>query len=424
MKSKFPMFYLDFEKLWKDAVFVFDTNVILDLLRLPADERETLIKILNELKTTNTIWIPYQVGYEYHKNFKKIITENNINSEQAYNTINTTITDLKNAISSNSKSGYPDIKIDNLLKELDKTIESISKIFNTTEKIDYDKTIEQISTIFDNIGDNYTAEELKIKLEDAEKRFKEKVPPGFQDDDKETNKYGDVLIWFQMMDYAKANQKNIIFVSRDAKPDWYSKKDKKTIAPRFELLLEFYKETNQYIYIYQEKNFIKQFNSIDKKSKKLKISEEKTEKLLNLVNLPIKDESSENYGENINSELYNKSFERFVDKIKNEIPNNFDNDYNIKQFSTLESKTNPECFNTTRNIISINDRHNISRMKTWLMNNYVEGNRFSMTRSHNTFEILNRRFFRIYSRNIIEIAALEIIRETGIKYWVRINHTI
>ena len=35
MKEKFPEFYIDFDKLWKEAVFVFDTNVLLDILRMP-----------------------------------------------------------------------------------------------------------------------------------------------------------------------------------------------------------------------------------------------------------------------------------------------------------------------------------------------------------------------------------------------------
>lgn len=422
MKSKFPMFYLDYEKLWNEAVFVFDTNVILDLLRLPADERETLIKILNELKETNTIWIPYQVGYEYHKHFRKIITENNINSEQAYNTIKTTITDLKESISNYSKSVYPDIKIDNLLKELDNSIESITKIFNTNEKIDYEKTIEQISTIFENIGENYSTEELNTKIEEAEKRFKEQIPPGYQDDDKETNKYGDVLIWFQMMDYAKTNKKNIIFVSRDAKPDWYSKKDKQTIAPRFELLLEFYKETNQYIYIYQEQNFIKKFNSNTKKSK---ISEEKKEKLLNLVNIPIKDESSEYYDDIPNSQLSNTSLERFINKRKNEIPNYFSDDEEIKTFSTLNSKHNPDDSNMRDHIsISINDRHRISLMKSWFRSNYEPRNEFSMTRPIDIYEIFHRKYWRIYPSKLVEMAATQILRETGIHYWVKKDNII
>ena len=59
MKEKFPEFYVNFDELWKDAVFVFDTNVLLDILRMPKSERDSFIKILTELKKTNTVWLPF-----------------------------------------------------------------------------------------------------------------------------------------------------------------------------------------------------------------------------------------------------------------------------------------------------------------------------------------------------------------------------
>jgi predicted nucleic acid-binding protein len=55
-------------------------------------------------------------------------------------------------------------------------------------------------------------------------RFESKVPPGFKDSDKVTNRIGDLIIWKEIIDFCKKrglkNEKaKVIFVSRDLKPD-------------------------------------------------------------------------------------------------------------------------------------------------------------------------------------------------------------
>ncbi len=69
MKEQFSVYYTpDFEKLWSEATFVFDTNVLLNLYRYSSKTSEELFNILEDLKEEGKIWIPYQFAYEYHKN--------------------------------------------------------------------------------------------------------------------------------------------------------------------------------------------------------------------------------------------------------------------------------------------------------------------------------------------------------------------
>jgi len=59
---------------------------------------------------------------------------------------------------------------------------------------------------------------------EADLRFDGKVPPGFKDSDKETNRIGDLVIWKEILEYCKGNKPEdgkikAVFISRDIKPD-------------------------------------------------------------------------------------------------------------------------------------------------------------------------------------------------------------
>ena len=59
--------------------------------------------------------------------------------------------------------------------------------------------------------------------------------------------YGDLILWFQIIDYAKEKKCPIIFVTNDVKEDWWQqeKDDKTKDTPRHELLYEFKDKTSQ-----------------------------------------------------------------------------------------------------------------------------------------------------------------------------------
>ncbi|MDC5679235.1 PIN-like domain-containing protein, partial [Acinetobacter baumannii] len=64
MKEQFKGFYnleeKEFEELWNNGIFIFDTNVLLNLYRYQYDTRDALLKVMEKL--TNRVWIPYHVG--------------------------------------------------------------------------------------------------------------------------------------------------------------------------------------------------------------------------------------------------------------------------------------------------------------------------------------------------------------------------
>ncbi len=83
MKEIFPEFYRpedeEFQTLWSSCVFIFDTNVLLDLYRYSADSRSDFFDVLEHNEIRGRLWLPHQVAYEFQKNrLNVIITQRNL----------------------------------------------------------------------------------------------------------------------------------------------------------------------------------------------------------------------------------------------------------------------------------------------------------------------------------------------------------
>ena len=130
------------EKLWSEAIFVFDTSSICALYNLKADSQKVVADILNKLK--DRIWIPAQVKYEYLKNREKVI-DNPVN--ECYNdphivkTGHQFVNNFSDFLKDNENNDYhPYIKDDSFHEltqkrdELKKTIEEIIELIKKEKK--------------------------------------------------------------------------------------------------------------------------------------------------------------------------------------------------------------------------------------------------------------------------------------------------
>lgn len=55
----------------------------------------------------------------------------------------------------------------------------------------------------------------------GQERYNHKLPPGFEDDKKELNLFGDLIIWLEILEYCKkSNTKKAILITNDNKKDW------------------------------------------------------------------------------------------------------------------------------------------------------------------------------------------------------------
>jgi PIN like domain len=75
---------------------------------------------------------------------------------------------------------------------------------------------------------------------DCNERLGAKIPPGFKDADKSRNAAGDVLVWHTVLTVGRARPKaDVVFVSGDAKNDWFYRSENTALYPRFELTDEY-----------------------------------------------------------------------------------------------------------------------------------------------------------------------------------------
>ncbi len=83
-------------------------------------------------------------------------------------------------------------------------------------------------------------------------------PPGFEDGNKkDEGKYGDFILWKQVLGFATTNPKPIIFVTGDKKSDWWVKKNDKPDSPHPELRREFQEVVKQPFWMYSPECFLK-----------------------------------------------------------------------------------------------------------------------------------------------------------------------
>ena len=268
MKSLFPGYYnyseVEFKRLWETSAFVFDTNIFLDLYRLSNESSDELYKVFD--KIGDRIWAPYHVALEYHNNIFKVLSDQISKYSGAIRTIEdikTSITDTKNhpflSKEGNEKfNEFYDAIVDDLKNQQTK----IQKLLLDNELKD------NLALLLEGkIGSNLTEGELSyIETEGAE-RFSRKIPPGHKDQDKDTNKYGDLIIWKEIIKHSKDSDVDIILVTRDVKEDWFLKVAGWTVCPRPELVKEFTGETSHKIYIYSLEGFLRHMNKYIEDSK-------------------------------------------------------------------------------------------------------------------------------------------------------------
>ena len=249
--------YTEQEKkdLWNDATFVFDTNVFLNLYRYSNKTREQLFSSFEHFKSR--IWMPYQVALEFCKDRYKVIDEAN----RRFDTFEEEVRKFTDTWRARLRLEDNDEDISELSGYLKNWIfakrTSNFLVFDATEDIVFNKILE----LFDGkSGKEFDDKEKKCIEQEGEKRYNLKFPPGYRDNSKNANQYGDLFVWKEILNHAKEKSVDIVFVTHDQKEDWWNISSGKTIGPRIELRKEFYDKTGQRFHMYTMTSFLSHVN--------------------------------------------------------------------------------------------------------------------------------------------------------------------
>jgi hypothetical protein len=279
MRNLFPGHYRpstdDLKHLWKNALFIFDTNVLLNLYSYPEEARQALISSLESIK--DRIWIPYHVALEFHRNrFNKIKSSNKA------------VIALRDKFLSASEQMRLDIqkiefeKRNTGIRDIEERIDSVRKA-NVALTAALNAACDRLpgTGLDDPIGEKLAdlltgkvgsppvdQESLDRLFEKGEERYKKKIPPGYKDaskneeyiDDQITYaaKFGDLIIWEQSIKHVKEiGKREVIFVTGDRKEDWWDEDEGKIRGPRPELVKEFKKNAGvEYFWMYTVDMFL------------------------------------------------------------------------------------------------------------------------------------------------------------------------
>ncbi|MEZ4735584.1 MAG: PIN-like domain-containing protein [Caldilineaceae bacterium] len=275
----------ELEELWNNCVFVFDTNVLLDLHRYSSRTSSEFLDVLE--KISKRVWLPHQVGLEYQENRLTVIAEQKQRYDKAIKVLDDTVSALEEGLSQlNLKKSHSPVdprstikKVKSVLGEFRVKLEEIREYQPNVS--DEDVIRSRLDIIFnDKVGvPPSSQQELDQIYIEGKQRQEKKIPPGYMDQGKgksshESEKkkesffyngllyrkeFGDLIIWSQIIQefLSRKDSKQIIFVTSDNKEDWWWKFDGKVIGPRYELVQEILLKTPVTLfYMYNAEQFL------------------------------------------------------------------------------------------------------------------------------------------------------------------------
>ena len=225
MKDLFPGHFKESEEklreVWDTSLFVFDANILLNLYRYSDTTRKEFLRILEKIK--DRVWLPHRAADEYLNNRLSVIDQQERSYDETKKSIQSLRSDLENArqhpfVSNRTMSKVSKV-FDELCEELDKN-RSVH-----TNRISNDEIKSSVSEMFENrVGQPYNKERLVELIAEGEERYQQKIPPDFKDGAKsgdsdifteKCRKYGDLIVWTQVIDQAVASGKGVVLVTDD-----------------------------------------------------------------------------------------------------------------------------------------------------------------------------------------------------------------
>lgn len=266
LRSEFPGYFRDSDETiaaaWDTHLFVFDTNILLNFFRYSENTRTDFEKVIRKIK--DQVWIPHRVAYEFFRNRSTTIQSESSHYETAISDINKLTIELEKT------RQHPFVSADTLHMAKECFEKLKAELVNNKNSLLNHLHDDQISIFFDEIFSGKIGEKLTFETEQeiiktGADRYARNQPPGYLDKNKaddsapheaKLRRYGDLIIWLEIIRKSKADQKGIILIIDDRKEDWWVNALGRTLGPRPELVDEFKKETGQSVYLYTADRFL------------------------------------------------------------------------------------------------------------------------------------------------------------------------
>jgi hypothetical protein len=125
--------------------------------------------------------------------------------------------------------------------------------------LEKDDVQEVLTALLDGrVGSHYSDDRLSQIFKEGLDRYAKLKPPGYKDaKSKEGDKaFGDLVLWFQVIDKAATEKVPIIIVTDDVKEDWWWRHEGKIIGPNPDLVEEIRSKADVPFYMYVPDKFM------------------------------------------------------------------------------------------------------------------------------------------------------------------------
>lgn len=245
MRDIFPAHFrptaADLSALWKVSTFAVDANVLLNLYRYSPETRAALEAALKSVETQ--LFLPHQAAKEFLRNRLTVTAS----QADEYTKAVKSISDLAAILADRKKHPFiPENELPGFTAQVNKLKELLAQQRETLlVRLTHDEILDFLEKLFiGRTGNGFDDETLRAIASEGERRYSIDMPPGYKDVKKdlagdEYRKYGDLIMWKQLIARATEDKRSLIFITDDKKEDWWLEQSGRTIGPRTELREEF-----------------------------------------------------------------------------------------------------------------------------------------------------------------------------------------
>jgi hypothetical protein len=240
-----------------------DANVLLSLYRFQPVGRDELFGALK--KTGDRLWVPHQVGLEFHKNRLNVMAEQEGYFTKTLKELEGPITELESrvrAFRARIALDEEDVRVvKHFIAQLRELIsDAVARAQESNDILlkdhDSDKVLARIEALLgDRVGEPVEPKELEAARKEADRRIKDRVPPGYMDHAK-ADPAGDYLVWRQLMTEATKRKVPVVLITDDRKEDWYRREQGLTLGARYELRREMLAEAGVPLLVMTTETFL------------------------------------------------------------------------------------------------------------------------------------------------------------------------
>ncbi|MFA0715876.1 PIN-like domain-containing protein [Vibrio splendidus] len=218
----------------KTLIFL-DTNILAYLYKLHANARKEFFDWAKTIKKQNRLFLPHWAANEYsnrvttnklhdYTNRKK--SSDNVSPDKAKKMYDTLYEMASLFVDEEilASCNFPGDRTQFLdeFKNAINSLDTYTSAFKTQFKVgDIHKEI--VENFSDIVLESNLSELCARAEQEGPSRFEHRLPPGFKDDTKNENRFGDLIIWFEILTKAhelEGTFDKVLFVSNDEKPDW------------------------------------------------------------------------------------------------------------------------------------------------------------------------------------------------------------